>query len=220
MMNLSKYKWTLLILVLNIAAVIYFAGVLPAGAKVPMHWNIKNQIDGWTTKTFGLWFGLGMNVLMFLLLWLMPWYSPWYRKYRERYERVLPQLCATLVFFFFVLSTYSLYVAKWGEPKGVNLILALIGFLFIFLGNLLPKVPKNFFIGIKTPWTLSNEVIWDKTHRLGGIMFVVAGFVMIKKSFVLTHNHLYQNTLTVCVFALLLYPLLHSFILYKKLGKG
>ncbi len=219
MTKLSKFKWAILILVLQVIIVFYFAGILPADAKVPMHWNVNNQIDGWTGKTAGLAFGIGMNVFLFLLLYLMPWYSPWYRKYQERNESVLPQLCTTLVFFIALLSSYSLYVAKWGEPKGVDMIMILIGFLFIFLGNLLPKVPKNFFIGIKTPWTLANEVIWDKTHRLGGIMFVISGIGMIKKGIFFTHNSLFQTTMTVLVFGMLLFPLLYSFILYKKLGK-
>lgn len=220
MIKLSKFKWALVILGLQLIAVLYFAGILPADAKVPIHWNIRNQIDGWVGRGVGLAWGIGLNVLMFLLLYLLPWYSPWFRRYEERFERVLPSLTAVLLFFFAVLSLYSLYVAKWGELRGVNMLLVLMGLMFIFLGNLLPKVPKNFFIGIKTPWTLANEVIWDKTHRLGGLLFVIGGVIMLLKGFVLAGHAAFQSISTALVFALLLYPLLHSFLLYKRMGKG
>lgn len=220
MTRLGKYKWTLLILALHLLAVLYFASVLPADAKVPMHWNISNQIDGWSGKTTGLLWGIGLNIIMFLLLWLMPWYAPWYRRNRNRFENVLPPLTAVLILFFSLLSVYALAVAKWGEFNRVNILLILMGLLFIFLGNLLPKVPKNFFVGFKTPWTLANDVVWDKTHRLGGILFVISGLIMILKGFVFTQHAAFQTVTAVLAFALVLYPVLHSFILFKKLGKG
>jgi uncharacterized membrane protein len=204
---------------LHLAALAWFARTLPAGARVPMHWNIHNQIDGWTGKTTGLLFGLAMNLGLFLLLYLMPWYSPWYKRYRERFEKLLPRLTAMLVLFFGILSLYSLWIAKYGDVQGVNLIMLLIGLLFIFLGDLLPKVPKNFFIGIRTPWTLSNEVVWERTHRLGGIMFVIGGAIMALKAFVLAGNQPFQVATAVLALALVLYPLPHSFIVYKQLKK-
>lgn len=219
-MKLSNYKWALLILVLHAAAVIWFATVLPADARVPIHWNIHNQIDGWTNRATGLFWGLGLNAAMFLLLWLMPAYSPWFKKYRERYDRLLPSLTAILLFFFALISVYALYVARWGEPVGISVILILMGFLFIFLGNLLPKVPKNFFIGIKTPWSLASDEVWDRTHRLGGLLFVLSGLLMIAKGFFLPANQPFQVVTAVIAFGMLLYPILHSFILYKKLGKN
>lgn len=99
------------------------------------------------------------------------------------------------------------------------MILVLIGLLFIGLGNLLPKVPKNFFVGIRTPWTIANEAVWDKTHRLGGLLFVISGLIMILKGFVLLQNSSFQNITGILVLGCLLYPVLHSFILYKKLVK-
>lgn len=219
MTRLSKYKWSLLILVLQLAAVIWFARALPADAQVPMHWNIHNQIDGWSGKTFGLLWGLGLNLILFLMIFLMPWYSPWYRQYRDRNEGVLPALTAVLVLFFALISVYSLAIARWGDLKGVNVLMLLMGLLFVFIGNLLPKVPKNFFVGYKTPWTLANETVWDKTHRLGGILFVISGLILILKGFILLGNSGFQAVSAVVAFGLALYPVLHSFILFKRLDK-
>ncbi|MGC9362886.1 MAG: SdpI family protein, partial [Candidatus Syntrophosphaera sp.] len=149
----------------------------------------------------------------------MPWYSPWYKKYRERFEGLLPRICLLLVLFSSVFSIYSLSAAKWPAVRDLrlNLILVLIGFLFILLGNLLPRVPKNFFIGIRTPWSLADEVIWEKTHRLGGQLFVLGGLVLLLKGFVLIGNSAFQIITAVIALALFLYPLLHSFIVYRRL---
>ncbi len=219
MAQLKKYKWALLVLALHLAATLWFAGQLPDDTRVPIHWNIHNEIDGWSGKTFGLWWGLALNAIMFLALWLLPWYSPWYRKYEERFDAVLPPLTTTLVFFFALISLYALAVAKWGDIGQVNMILILMGLLCVLLGNLLPKVPKNFFIGIKTPWTLSNEEVWNRTHRLGGILFVLGGLLLMLKGFILPKHSGFQLWSAVLAFGLLLYPVLHSFILFKRLGK-
>ncbi|MCB5247432.1 MAG: SdpI family protein [Candidatus Cloacimonetes bacterium] len=216
MTRLKKYKWALLILALHLAGVLWFAARLPADARVPIHWNFQNQVDGWTSRGTGLIWGIGLNVVLFLLLYLLHWYSPWYKKYAERFEKILPPLTTTLLASFSALSLYSLYVAKWGEVPGVNMVLILIGLLFLFLGNLLPKVPKNFFVGIRTPWTIASDAVWEKTHRLGGLLFVLAGLIMILKGFVLPQNPGFQNITTVLALGCLLYPALHSFILYKK----
>ncbi|MGB4309943.1 MAG: SdpI family protein [Candidatus Cloacimonadaceae bacterium] len=219
MTKLRKYKWALLVMVLHVAAVLWFATQLPADAQVPIHWNFQNQIDGWTGRTAGLVWGIGFNVLMFLLLYLFHWYSPWYKKNAERFDKVLPPLTTTLLSSFAAISLYSLYVAKWGEVSGVNLILVLIGLMLMFFGNLLPKVPKNTLMGIRTPWTIANELIWEKTHRLGGWLFVIGGIIMILKGLILPESAWFQNVTMVLALGCLFYPGLHSFILYKRLEK-
>lgn len=115
MTRLIKYKWALLILILHVAAVAWFATQLAADAKVPIHWNYQNEIDGWMGRGAGLAWGIILNVAMFLLLYLMHWFSPWYKKYGERFEKVLPSLTTILLLCFSTLSLYSLYVAKWGK---------------------------------------------------------------------------------------------------------
>ncbi|MDZ4181965.1 MAG: SdpI family protein [Candidatus Cloacimonadaceae bacterium] len=219
MTRLKNFKWAILILVLHLIIVGYFAVKLPLDAKVPMHWNIHNEIDGWTSRTMGLLFFPALNVGMFFLFVLMPWYSPWYRKFEERFERVLPSLTTTLLLFFSLLSVYSLYIALAGEIPGIRFIMILIGLLFIFLGNILPKVPKNFFIGIKTPWTLSSDLVWEKTHRMGGLLFVLVGLLMIVKGVILIDHSGFQKASAVVALGMLLYPLLYSFIVYKAVEK-
>ena len=74
----------------------------------------------------------------------------------------------------------SLYPNTFSIPKAVTV---LVGFLFLFLGNMMPKVKQNFFMGMKTPWALSSETVWNKTQRLGGKMFFFGGILMVLGSF-------------------------------------
>lgn len=217
MIPILKFKWSLLIIVLHFVILGYFAFSLPADARVPMHWNIHNEIDGYSSKTAALAFGAGMSVGLFLLLYLMPLYSPGWRKYRNRFENFIPTLCAVLVLFVALIDIYSLYLAKTGIVPKLQLILVLIGLLFIFIGNLLPKAPRNFFVGIRTPWTLSNDEIWRKTHRMGGVVFVISGFIMIFKGFVLTDHYAFQQYSGALAILILMYPLFYSFFLYRRL---
>ncbi|MGC9361423.1 MAG: DUF1648 domain-containing protein, partial [Candidatus Syntrophosphaera sp.] len=72
MSRIYKYRWSLVLILLHLAAMAWFVMELPADANVPTHWNIHNQIDGWTGKSGGILFGIGLNILLFLLIFLMP----------------------------------------------------------------------------------------------------------------------------------------------------
>jgi uncharacterized membrane protein len=216
MTRLKKFSWTLIFLGLHYLILGYYAFTLPADAQVPFHWNIQDQIDGWTSKSTALiFFGL-LNLGLFLLFYAMPWYSPRYRKHEDRYEKVIPALSAVMIFFFMLLAVYSLWLAASGNQMGMKMILVPVGLLFIFLGNLLPKVPKNFFIGIRTPWTLSSEDIWQRTHRLGGWCFVISGILMVIRGLMPNMDPTLRLISAIAILGVLLYPGLHSLILYLK----
>lgn len=216
MKRLGKFKWSVAIIVLQLIVMAYFAFTLPADAKVPTHWNINNEIDGYSSKTTTLLLWSGFSIGIFLLFFFMPWYSPWYKKYEKRFERITPALSAMLVLFFALISVYSLYLAKSQTVPGVQFILILIGLLFIFLGNLMPKTPRNFFIGFKTPWTLANDDVWLRTHRLGGKLFALSGVIMIVKGFVLPYNNGFQQISGAIAMLILLIPLIYSFVIFQQ----
>jgi len=84
------------------------------------------------------------------------------------------------------------------------------------LGNLLPKIPSNFFAGIRTPWTLSSELVWRKTHRLGGIGFIIGGLLMIIIPLLWKSSQSALIIMFILIMIVCLYPVLYSFLLYKK----
>ncbi|PKN79519.1 MAG: hypothetical protein CVU48_04970 [Candidatus Cloacimonetes bacterium HGW-Cloacimonetes-1] len=219
MKRLKQFKWALIVLIAHIMIMMFFAVTLPRQTAVPMHWNIAGEIDGWASKYTALSFFLGINIFVFLMLYLTPLYSPWYKKNEERFERILPNLTTILVSFLGLISALSMYIAKTENRElSVNILMLLIGFMFIALGNLMPKVPRNFFIGIRTPWTIANDEVWLRTHRIGGVTFVISGILISLKSFILINSATFQTAVMAAAFVILMYPIAYSFVIYKKLG--
>lgn len=97
----------------------------------------------------------------------------------------------------------------------VNPVLIIIGLMLAVLGNILPKVPRNFFVGIRTPWAISDEENWHKTHRVGGKVFLLGGFLMILSG-VVPLSGAVMASLAWLIMAVVLFPLVYSFVLYLK----
>ncbi len=220
MKRLLTYKWSIVVVILHLIVMAWFLVQLPAGAKIPSHWNIKGEIDGWMGVTGSMIMGLSLSLGIFLLLYLMPYYDPRYRKNKDRMEKILPSISFVLLLFFALIHVYSLYLGSMGAgAEGFRFTFVLMGMMFVILGNILPKVPNNFFVGIKTPWTLSSEEVWQKTHRLGGWLFVISGLMLCVKAFFPMQQSVLQQILMWVALLLPLYSILYSFLLYRRIGK-
>jgi uncharacterized membrane protein len=146
--------------------------------QIPTHWNARGVVDGFSPKPWGP-FVLPLVMLgVYLLLLVIPRISP--SGFRvERFMKVFEIIQATLLGFLFLVTALVL-LAGTGMPVPMDrAIHAGTGVLFIVLGNFMGKVTKNFFVGIRTPWTLANDEVWLRTHRLGGRFFVLAGLVLL-----------------------------------------
>ncbi len=220
MKRLLTYKWSLVVVILHLIVMTWFFVQLPADARIPSHWNINGQIDNWMGLTGSMILGISLTLGIFLLLYLMPHYDPRYVKNKERMDNIIPRVSFVMVLFFALLHIYSLFLAKMGGgAEGFRFTFVLIGMMFVILGNILPKVPNNFFVGIKTPWTLSNEEVWQKTHRLGGWLFVISGLMLCVKAFIPMRENVLQRILMWVALLLPLYSILYSFLLYRRIGK-
>jgi uncharacterized membrane protein len=143
---------------------------------VASHWNAAGEVDGYLPKSVGLalipLLAIGLSALFVFLPCIDPLrYN--YRKFQDYYEGFI------LVFAAF-LFLVQLQIILWGLgiPLSPNLTMPLMmGGLFIYLGFLLEHAEPNWFVGIRTPWTLSSETVWKKTHRRGATLFKLAGGV-------------------------------------------
>jgi len=215
MKRLKIFTAPIILLFIYLLALAFIGNMLPADARIPIHWNAAGQIDGYASRSTALIFAFVLVPAMFLLLYLLPYYSPKYKQQAARFDHVLPYLTFMLVLFLALLNLYGLCYPLGADSLPFNPVLIIIGLMMLFLGNLLPKLPRNFFVGIRTPWTISDEDNWYKTHRVGGRCFLFAGLMLILKGF-LSISPAAQNISTWLALALLLYPLLYSFILFKK----
>lgn len=218
MNRLKLFSASLILLVIYLMALSYLALALPADAAVPMHWNAQGQIDAYTSKPNALLFALGTIVGLFLLMYLMPHYSPKYKQQATRFDKVLPGITFMLLLFLSLLNIYGLSYPLGADRLPLNPVLVILGLLLLVLGNLMPKVPRNFFVGIRTPWTISDDGNWHKTHRLGGLLFVIGGILMaLKGIFPLSPG--IQSVSSWIVMFILLFPLPYSLLLHLRSKK-
>ncbi|WP_297992234.1 SdpI family protein [Anoxybacillus sp.] len=151
--------------------------------EVAIHWNAAGEPDDFMNKWWGaLLFPLFLTGITFLLIYL-PKFDPRKENYKK-FENVYHIFLHVFVIFFVILHVVTL-AYNVGFSVQVDIVVPIgVGVLFIVLGNYMPKIKPNYFIGIRTPWTLDNEAVWQKTHRVGGKVFVMMGVLVMLTVFV------------------------------------
>ena len=169
----------LLLIILMALAAVYFYNNLPE--RVAMHWNFAGVVDGYGSGQAQA-VALPMVAIgMYLLFLLLPYLDPKkerYEQFSKVYHIFKAIILALLAVIYFIIGLNGL---GYNLPVGI-IIPGLIGLLFIIIGNYLGKIKPNWFMGIRTPWTLSSEEVWNKTHRFGGKMFILAGLLMMAET--------------------------------------
>lgn len=194
---------------------IYFYAHFPD--RIPTHWDFKGNVNGTSSKGFGAFFIPIINMVVYLLILLLPNIDPRrdrYAQFAKPYHIVKTAIVAfmTLVYLYIGCIGLGYKIFSMNTLTSVSL-----GILFIIIGNYLGKVKSNWFIGIRTPWTLSNEEVWNKTHRLGGKLFVLCGFILMFG--VLLPTNVYGIIFITSILIVSLIPIVYSYWLYKKLTK-
>jgi uncharacterized membrane protein len=147
-------------------------------ATVPTHWDMLGRPNGWSSRQWGAWVMPVVLLVMALLVRFLPGIDPRgsnYLKFSGAFEGIIISV---------MLFTLGLHViillAALGYPVAMERVMPLgIGVLFVVIGNLLPRARPNWFVGIRTPWTLSSDRVWEKTHRFGGKVFVATGILIV-----------------------------------------
>jgi uncharacterized membrane protein len=151
---------------------------IPDGAEVPVHWGIDGRPDGFAPKPIGL-FGVPvLAVGLTLLLLAVPRVEP----RRDNLRRSSTAYRAIAVAILLVMGTIhaaAVAAAAGADVDIAGVVAGVVGAMFVVIGNYLGKVRSNFLVGIRTPWTLTSERSWARTHRLGGRLLVVLGLAVV-----------------------------------------
>ncbi|MFD2172155.1 SdpI family protein [Tumebacillus lipolyticus] len=181
---------------------------------VPSHWGPDGEIDGYSNKNTILWIMPGIMLLIYLLLLFLPKIDP-NRASQPRNQKVLV-LINTLVMVI-LLGIHCLIISEWlGFGFDMSkLAPVIVGAIFLVIGNFMPRVQHNYFVGIRTPWTLANEEVWRKTHLFSGRVFVVTGLLLLLSLLLPSSWQLYS--LLTLIIGSTLVILGSSYYFYKQL---
>lgn len=210
---LKKNKKTLIltsiITVLPVIAGIVLWNKLPDSMAI--HFGVDNKADGFGSKIFAV-FGLPIFLLMMQIFCAVV-ISKDPRK--QNISNKLYTLVLWIIPLVSIITNILVYTYNLGVKTDIGLFMEIfIGFLFIVLGNYLPKIRQNYTLGIKLPWTLANEENWNKTHRLAGIVYILMGIFTILMSF---NSELNKSILIIVLIVMaVLVPGVYSFILHLK----
>ncbi len=159
-MKLIKF-FPLLLIFISFVLAFYFYPRLPD--LLPTHWGINGQVDGYSSKTFALFFMPILSIFLYILFIFLPKTDP-YRQNFKKFESYFNIFIA-------LVQTFFLYIYLGFRFNMIQILSPAFAALFYYAGVLTSKAKRNWFVGIRTPWTLSSNQIWSQTHQLGGKLF-------------------------------------------------
>lgn len=162
MLALGAYAWT----------------QLPSGAEVPIHWGPDGTPNGYASKSIGLFLLPLITAGLAVLLAFIPRFEP-RRANLERSGKAYGAIWVGVMLLMAGIQVIVVATTLGGTPDMTQLMLLGIGALYLVIGNYLPKVRPNYMMGIRTPWTLTSDLAWTRTHRVGGRLFVAEGLLFI-----------------------------------------
>lgn len=209
----TKISLTLsfVLIALSITAALILSPQLPD--PMPSHWNAAGEVDGYTSKFWGIWLLPLMTAGLTLLLAFIPALDP-LKANIEQFRGLYNAFVLGFVAYMLYVYALTLAAALGWQFNMTHMLLPVMGLLFIGIGFLMQSAKRNFFIGIRTPWTLVSDEVWEKTHKLGAQTFRIGGALVILSAF------FGENGIWLMMAALLFaafVPVVYSYIAWKKL---
>ena len=210
--NKKKLIITSIVILVPIIAGMILWNELPN--KIPTHWNAAGEVDGWSSKAFAV---FGLPGFLFAVHWVCLLGSsadPKKQNIEGKVLNIVLWICPVIS----VLGAVLMYGTALGmEFRVEKIIPSLVGVVFIVIGNYLPKCKQSYTMGIKLPWTLNDEENWNRTHRLGGKLWVVCGLVVILSMF-LPNKFMVAIFLSVVAVSVFV-PTVYSYLLFREKEK-
>ena len=208
-MKKSEYLIILLVII-SFALGWYFYPQLPE--RVASHWNEKGEVNGYMSRFWGAFILPVINLIMAVLFLIIPRIDPLkhnivtFRKYFDTF---------VIIILLFMIYIYLLTIA-WNLDYRFNLMqwmMPAMAVLFYFVGVMLKHTKRNWFIGIRTPWTLSSDEVWDKTHQLGGQLFKLIAVLTLASIFWPDYS---IYIFLIPIFVVTIFIMIYSYYLFRK----
>lgn len=181
--------------------------------RVPTHWGINGEINGWSGKAFGAFFLPALNTCLYLMFLALPYIDPKkenYKKFAPAYH-VFKNVILVILFAIYLMSGF----AGLGYRIDMGLwVPVLIGIMFAVMGFSMEKLKLNWLIGFRNMWTLSSENVWNKTNKLAGKVMILSGVLIALTGFIPPHFILPVFVLAILLIIFL--PNIASYIWYRQ----
>lgn len=199
--------WVILAVSLCLAMIFY--PQMPE--QMASHWNIKGEVDGYLPKFWALFLAPFVIAGIGVLFSLIPRIDP-LKKNIEAFRGYYNGFIAVIAGFMLLLQVHGILWHAGVQISPNRLIPAAIGGLLYYAGVMMMHAKRNWFIGIRTPWTLSSDKVWDKTHQVGGRLFKWAGIIAL---FGLVFPNQAVWLLLIPVFGIVIYTVIYSYVEYQ-----
>jgi len=198
-----------IVLALFIVSAYFYSGF---SDKIASHWNINGEVDGYMSKFWGLFLMPIISLGMWLMFILIPKIDP-LKKNIEKFRKYFDTFIVLIMLFLLYLHLLTIFWNMGRQFDIVRMMLPAMGILFFYAGVLMNHTERNWFIGIRTPWTISSDNVWKKTHQLGAKLFKIAGIITLFGTFV-PSVAFWLTFIPVLVFSF--YTFIYSYLEHKK----
>jgi uncharacterized membrane protein len=183
--------------------------------QMPVHWNAKGEVDGFGSRFTGLFLIPLITLGIYILISIIPKIAV-YKKSIEKFGRHLYGIKIALVLFLSAVYIITLLPNFGYDINIAHFMLVLVSALIFYTGYIIKFVRRNFFIGIRTPWTLSSGKVWDKTHKVGSVTLRINALIFLLAIFFPEYS---VWIIIVPLIANVLFLVIYSFLLYQKIKK-
>ncbi len=215
MMRTNKYAWAIALLTLIAGLVACFQ--LPADAIIPLHWDIDGNIDRSTASHSAFFLIPAIQLFIIILFAIVLAIDPRQENVRKSIPAIRVMMTSAIILlavvqFIMISSSFNMNII------GMEALMAAMGILFMVLGNYMSKLRSSFFFGIRTPWTLSSDYVWKKTHRLAGRLFLLAGTIIFVMSFLVTIK-IISFIIMATILPAAIIPVVYSWLVWRDENK-
>jgi uncharacterized membrane protein len=183
--------------------------------SIPIHCNIKGEVNDYSSKAFGTLFLPLVNVDLYLLLLVLPKIDPRKKNYNY-FGNTYRNIRLLLVFFMTVMFFITMQMALGAMKADSKIVMILVFGLIAIFGNFMRTIRSNFFIGIRTPWTIDNPEVWRRTHEAAGKLWFYASLVGIVCLLFIGKEYISWLVIPYLC-AIVIYPILYSYLLFRKM---
>lgn len=196
-----------------VVTLLLVGGIFFMPHKIPVHWNMNWQIDRYGSRYEFLLVAF-VPLLVYYGMLLTKKIDPYKEKVNSR-EKTYEFIRKGLIVFLTALIVFFYYLVFHPMLEPTFIIGMIFGSMYIGLGNYMPKIPQNYFLGIRTPWTIASETVWKQTHKMGGYIFVGGGLTIILSS--LFSGYILFIVLMIVTIGATLICCVYSYNVFKKI---